>query len=397
VRLVHLADIHLGYRQFQRLTPAGINQREADVAASFTRAIDRVIALAPDMVLFAGDFFHQVRPANPAILHAFTQMARLVRAIPDASIIMVAGNHDTPRSRDTVCILRLFSQLGIHVVDTEPKQLRFEDKGVTVLCVPDAPQLGIDLTPDPAARYNVLLAHAEVRGLFPEIEGRERSTLKIERADIANPQWDYVALGHYHVYRKMAERAWYCGAIEYASPDPWGERREEIEERIPGKGKGLIEFDLGTHSHVFHPLPVSREYIDLDAIEGTGLGATELDLRIAAVVEKCKGGIDSKVVRLMLRNVPRHVARDLDHRALREFRRRALHFHLDVRPPEITRTSAGAPGRAVTLAALLGDRLRTRPLDTDLDRAHFVELGMEYLARVDGEAPLVLDDGASTP
>ena len=34
MRLVHLSDLHLGYRQYQRLTPGGINQREADVAAT---------------------------------------------------------------------------------------------------------------------------------------------------------------------------------------------------------------------------------------------------------------------------------------------------------------------------------------------------------------------------
>ena len=33
MRLVHLSDLHLGFRQYQRLTPAGINQREADVGA----------------------------------------------------------------------------------------------------------------------------------------------------------------------------------------------------------------------------------------------------------------------------------------------------------------------------------------------------------------------------
>ena len=40
MRLVHLADIHLGFRQYQRQTPAGINQREADVAASMRRTLD---------------------------------------------------------------------------------------------------------------------------------------------------------------------------------------------------------------------------------------------------------------------------------------------------------------------------------------------------------------------
>ena len=67
MRLVHLSDLHLGFRQFQRQTPAGINQREADVAASFARAIDRLIAIAPDVVLVGGDVFHTVRPTNTAI------------------------------------------------------------------------------------------------------------------------------------------------------------------------------------------------------------------------------------------------------------------------------------------------------------------------------------------
>jgi DNA repair exonuclease SbcCD nuclease subunit len=57
MRLVHLADIHLGFRQYQRQTPAGINQREADVATSMRRVIDKVIELKPDLVLIAGDVF----------------------------------------------------------------------------------------------------------------------------------------------------------------------------------------------------------------------------------------------------------------------------------------------------------------------------------------------------
>ena len=66
MRLVHLSDLHLGYRQYQRLTPGGVNQREADVAATFRTAIDRVIALEPDVIVFAGDIFHAVRPPNAA-------------------------------------------------------------------------------------------------------------------------------------------------------------------------------------------------------------------------------------------------------------------------------------------------------------------------------------------
>ena len=84
MRLVHLSDLHLGFRQYQRQTPAGINQREADVAAAFKRAVDKVIELSPDLVAIAGDIFHTVRPTNPAILHAFAQFSRLTRELPDA-------------------------------------------------------------------------------------------------------------------------------------------------------------------------------------------------------------------------------------------------------------------------------------------------------------------------
>ena len=66
MRLVHLSDLHLGYRQFQRQTAAGINQREADVASVFRAAIDKIIEIKPEIVLIAGDVFHNVRPPNPA-------------------------------------------------------------------------------------------------------------------------------------------------------------------------------------------------------------------------------------------------------------------------------------------------------------------------------------------
>src|SRR3989304_5035706 len=100
-----------------------MNQREADVAESFTRAVDRVIGLAPDLVLIGGDVFHTVRPTNLAILHAFPQVSRLVPGLPGAIVAMVPGNHDMPRSTETTCILRLFTPLGIHVVKRRRMQV----------------------------------------------------------------------------------------------------------------------------------------------------------------------------------------------------------------------------------------------------------------------------------
>ena len=55
MRLVHLADLHLGFRQYQRLTASGTNQREDDVAATVQRAITQIIEVAPDLVVIGGD------------------------------------------------------------------------------------------------------------------------------------------------------------------------------------------------------------------------------------------------------------------------------------------------------------------------------------------------------
>ncbi len=382
MRLVHLSDLHLGFRQFQRVTPTGKNQREADVAQSFTRAIDKIIALAPDLVLIGGDVFHTVRPTNPAILHAFRQFTRLRTALPNAIVVMVAGNHDMPRSSETTCILRLFEPLNFHIVDTSPVRLTFPEHELSILAVPDLPPGSVDLSPDLAFTHNVLLLHGEVEGALP-VGAREdeRASMPIPAKDVAHERWDYVALGHYHVYRKVGPNAYYCGSLDYTSSNAWGEYAEEKAAKLPGKG--LIERDLATGKQTFHALPVTRKIIDLPAISGRGLSAVDLDAAIAAAVEKCpEGGIDGKVVRLVVKDVPRHVVRELDHQKLREFQRRALHFTLDARRPSAVRTSvaeSGAPGKRPSLADTLREALRSRVLTSDIDRDRLVELGERYL------------------
>lgn len=379
MRLVHLSDLHLGFRQFQRTTPDGINQREADVAASFARALDRVIELRPDLVLIAGDVFHTVRPTNPAILHAFTQFSRLVRALPDAIVVIVAGNHDMPRARETTCILRLFTPLGIHVVDHEARRLAFSERDLSILAVPDLPPGSVAFDPDPTAKYNVLLLHGEVEGAMPPHAVHvDRTAQMIPASAVSAPGWNYVALGHYHVYRQVGPNAYYSGALDYSSSNLWSELEEQRSQKLPGKG--MIERNIVTGKQTFHPLPVAREFLDLPRIEGRGKSATDLDEAVAAAVARAHGGIEGKVVRLVARNVPRHVARELDYRALRELQRRALHFHLDMRRPEVIRRDAsGAPGRRPSLADMLREGLRNRVLTSDIDREALVELGLHFL------------------
>src|SRR3954471_13826784 len=136
VKLAHIADPHLGIRQYHRQTPAGINQREADVAQAFRRAVDGVIEARPDAVVLAGDLFHSARPTNAAIVFAFRQIQRLREALPEAPIILIAGNHDTPRSVETGSILRLFEELGVDVAGEDARRLVYPQLDLSVLAVP---------------------------------------------------------------------------------------------------------------------------------------------------------------------------------------------------------------------------------------------------------------------
>jgi exonuclease SbcD len=381
MRLVHLADIHLGFRQFQRQTPTGINQREADVAVSLRHAIDKVIELKPELVLIAGDVFHAVRPSNPAILHAFKQFSRLMQALPDASVVMIAGNHDTPRTAETGCILRLFTQIGITVVDGEMRRITIPEHDLSILAVPDMGKPPFD--PDPSAKYNILLLHGEIQGVLPR-NAREldRRPMAITERELGAERWDYAALGHYHVYRRIASNAYYSGSLDYTSTNSWGERAEE--EATKNGGKGIIERDLATGAHTFHPIPPLRQWVDLPSISGAGMSPASLDEAIRQAVDNLEGGIDDKVVRLLVRDVPRHIVRELDHKSIREYKRRALQFHLDTRP-EIVRPEQGqaAPGRRASLADTVRDKLRSRVLTENIDREALVELGLHYLREAD--------------
>jgi len=396
MRLVHLSDLHLGFRQYQRLTPGGINQREADVARSFQSAIDRTIELRAELVLVGGDVFHNVRPTNPAIVHAFLQFSRLRAALPDTPVVMIAGNHDTPRAAETGSILRLFRELGIQVAYADAERFKFTDLDLSVLAVPDVPGKRPAFTPDPQARYNVLLLHGEVQGMLPaHAASADRAALEIPLSELGAAMWDYVALGHYHVYRQIEPNAYYSGSLDYTSANTWGELFEERAAGVPGKG--IIERNLESGAQTFHPLPPSRPIIDLPPISARGLTVAEVDERILASVNGCRGGIEDKIVRLIVRDLPRHIARDLDHKVLRDFKRRALHFHLDTRRPEMVRLAGhGAPGKRPSLADVVREKLMSRVLESDIDRKELVALGLRYLAEAEstvGAAPL----GAEPP
>ena len=206
--------------------------------------------------------------------------------------------------------------------------------------------------------------------------------MTITEEELGAKRWDYVALGHYHVYRQIAPNAFYPGSLDYTSVNSWGELAEEKAAKIGGKG--IIEYDLSTRTHRFIPIPPLREWVDLPSLSGAGLSPALLDEEIRSAVENVDGGIDKKVVRLVIRDVPRHILRELDHKAIREYKKRALEFYLDTRRPEIVRQGQAAPGgRRASLADTVREKLRSRVITENINREALVELGLHYLREAD--------------
>lgn len=390
--IAHLADLHLGYRAYHRMAPAGVNQRERDVAEAAARAVEGVIEARPDLVVVAGDVFHTVRPSNSAIMDGFRLFLRLRRGLPEVPVVLIAGNHDSPRSVDTGSILRLLGEIpDVHVVDDGARAVRLERPDVSVLCLPHAALVADEppvVEPDPAAGANVLVVHGTVSGTGVDeqlLRMVEYGGAQIERGALREASFDYVALGHYHNATRIAPNVWYAGATERTATNPWIEAATR---------KGWVLYDTETREGEFRDVR-TREVADLPRFsarrtvgQGDGEGpdawltADEIDARIRAAVDALPGGVAGKIVRLVVTDIPRELFRQLDHRMIRALKAEALHFQLDARRPEPGRSvTAAGEERRLTLEEELDAFLRDwQPTTAGIDPARLREMGVAYLA-----------------
>jgi DNA repair protein SbcD/Mre11 len=377
--IAHLADLHLGFRAYHRTNAQGMNVREADVAAAFRQAVDRVVQLRPDLVLIAGDVFHTVRPSNAAIAEAFRQFSSLAARLPGVPVVVIAGNHDSPRSVDTGHILALFREIpGMVVVTDEAEPVYLDEVDASVLCLPHNSLVRETLPalePDPAAKTNLLMMHGNVGGGTAEGKLRyvsEFGGVHVEDTAIGPERWDYVALGHYHIVTELEPNMWYAGGLERTSTNIW------MESEGP---KGFLVYDTVRRAADFEVLD-TRPVVDLPRFSARGLSVAEIDAAVQDAIAGIAGGLEGKIVRLVVTDIVRHAVRELNHKRIREWKAEAVHFHLDLRPPEIRReVGYGAPMRRLTLREQVENYLNRQwtPTSPDIRRERLVELGARYL------------------
>jgi len=102
---VHVADLHLGYEQYN------LAARREDFDRAFHEVVEKTIELKPDFMIIAGDLFHHARPSNTTLEKAIKCFARLRKAgIP---VLAVEGSHDAAPNVITGTILNPLDTAGL--------------------------------------------------------------------------------------------------------------------------------------------------------------------------------------------------------------------------------------------------------------------------------------------
>src|SRR5690606_26514108 len=260
MKLLHCADIHLGYETHGRPGPeTGMNTRLLDFKRCFDVMVERALAERIDVFLFCGDAYRTADP-TPTQQKLFAEaLAPIAKAgIP---IVMIVGNHDYPVSFGKASSVDIFGYLDgdVHVfaqptlcapgsdygpIETPagPLQLvalpwpirskilsKDEHRRKTPHEIRDLIEtLSADVVQAAArsldpARPAVLGRHCSVQGA--ELGGSERSSLiahepKFTVGQLTPPGLDYVALGHIHKFQDRNREAYERGEgppVVYAS------------------------------------------------------------------------------------------------------------------------------------------------------------------------------------
>ncbi len=317
MKIIHLADTHLGYRNFSKLDPdRGLNQRECDVYMRWHEAVDKAIELGPDLVIHAGDLFDSSRPAPRAIAEALDGFARLQEA--GLPTIAIAGNHETPRFRSGGSVFEILERFGVEAVWAEPRTVRVN--GIAVHAVPHEPSaegLAADvrsLPLDAKAAANVLVVHTGLEAL-PRQGYNEVNKIELDPEVLTETDYDYIALGHLHRYQAAQLNALYAGSLE----------RLDFADTDGDKAVLEIDLDAGAGKPGFVArYPVAARPVFNFRLECEGLGPSDVLKGVEQAVMST--ALADAVVRVRLDRIARDCYQALNFAALAELFEDCLHY-----------------------------------------------------------------------
>jgi exonuclease SbcD len=329
MKIIHFADLHLGVENYGRVDPAtGISSRLLDFLVALDQVVDYAIDNTADIVIFCGDAYKSREPSQTQQREFARRINRLVTN--DIPIFIVTGNHDLPNAVGKATATEIFDTLAIRnvYVSSKPAVFRIETKSgiIQVASLPwlrrsallsreDTKNLGFEQINEKMQQSlsNIIRAHAsEIDPSLPSVlaahVGVASAKVGSERlmaigqehflliSNIANPAFDYIALGHIHKHQVLSKNppVVYAGSLERVD---FGEEKDEKGfymvdiNQEPATGKREVSYE-------FHPVSgrVFRT-IDVD-IRPEDEDPTETVLR---EIRKVEEEVNSAVVRLQIR------------------------------------------------------------------------------------------------
>jgi DNA repair protein SbcD/Mre11 len=312
LKIIHLADSHLGFSSYGRLDQHGQNRIEEMVYSGFEQAIEKIVQLKPDAVIHAGDVFHHVRPKIKPLVVFQRGLQRLTEAgIP---VIVISGNHDAPKSYSLTSPFRLFENLRDTHIAQRYEYECFEVGDHKFHCIPfclDPEEYLTEFEKIKRSGRDVLVMH----GLVESLKNRRMMSVgEHELKDsLLKRDFDYIALGHFHGQTRIAENAWYSGSVEYFN---FGEAKDR-------KGMLLVDLEQGCAK----PVPLRPNYmIDHTDVDCSGFSSEEIAVCLMDLCQEEE--IKNKMIRITLTNVNRSAFRSIDQGRLNRLGASALYFKI---------------------------------------------------------------------
>ena len=373
MKILHVADTHLGYSAYQKVTEGGINQREIDAYNSFKQFVDYAIKSKPDLIIHAGDLFDSVRPNNRAITFAIKQIIRFSKE--KIHFLVIAGNHEHPKLKETGHIFSIFDHMDhvfpIYNAKYKTKSFKIKNQKLTVHAIPQCElkkQFNEELKklkPDNTADYNVFVSHGAVTGI--KVFSMNEFNELIIPAEAISKNFDYIALGHFHKYSKLANNAFYSGSTERFTFTDASDK------------KGFIEFELsnGKLKQKFVDLE-NRPMSDPKPIKCSNLKLDEVMKKIKETVKE----IDpkEKTFRITLEEIPAHIYRGLDFDEIKKMSNEAIHYEIKADVKKEGESKTVTTSKIDALAQEFKQFLDNQDLK---EKEILLEMGIGYIEKIE--------------
>jgi len=363
LKILHFADLHLGIENYGHPDPVtGLSTRTNDILRVLDELVDYAIDSNIDLVLFCGDAYKNREPNQT---HQ-RELAKRINRLSSSGIptFLLTGNHDLPNAMGRATSTEIFDTLAVQniYVSTKPDIYRIPTRSGDIQ-IASLPWLrrGALLTKEDTKNLNfeqinerlqqaltsiitlfaskldrsipaILAAHVWVTGATM---GSERSMIigqehTLLLSNIANPNFDYVALGHIHKRQVLGENppVVYSGSLE----------RVDFGEEADDKGFYVIEIKNNTKqahrevSYEFHPvkgrpfltIPVNLDTTNTDPtgtiIEAIDSKREQLNDAIVRLIIKMPSEIEGRINDIEIRNTLKEahyftVAKDIQHEA----------------------------------------------------------------------------------